>query len=224
MCSSDLASGTRPSDVATFAQGLRSSRAVLIYPDSAVVTLTNELGNQESFLVDSTYLAAARAAVAVSPQYDVAEPLTRKSIVGFNRLTRFLDEIDKNNLAIAGVTVLEDANQVIRVRHALTTNVDNRLTAEPTVTAIADFVQRRARATLDRFIGTKFLISRAQDVESTLTALLNSLVESTIIKSFRNVTAEPDPNEPTALRVSAEYAPILPLNYIVITFTLRANF
>jgi hypothetical protein len=153
----------------------------------------------------------------------VAEPLTRKSLAGFDRLNRFLDETEKNSLAQSGVTVLEDVNQIVRVRHALTTNVASVLVAEPTVRAIADFVQKRSRAVLDRFIGTKFLSSRAQDVESTLTGLLNSLVEANIIKAFRNVEATPDRNNPTLLRVRAEYAPILPLLYIELIYTIRTN-
>jgi hypothetical protein len=218
-----VASGTRPQDAASLARGLKSERVVLVYPDSAVITLQNALGQNETSLIDGFFLAVALGALACSPQYDVAEPLTRKPLAGFDRLNRFLDETEKNALAIAGVSVLEDANQVVRVRHALTTNVDTVLTAEPTVRAIADYVQQRSRARLDRFIGTKFLTQRAQDVESALTSLLNSLVEANIIKAFRNVEAIPDRNNPTLLRVRAEYAPILPLLYIELLYTIRTN-
>lgn len=217
------ASGTRPQDAQTLALGLLSSRAVIVYPDSAILSLPNELGVAEQFVVDGYYVAAAYTGLEVSPQYDVAEPKTRKRIVGFDRLNRSLDEIEKNALAVSGVTVLEDTNGTVVVRHARTTDPRSVLTAEPSVVAIQDFVQRRSREVLDRYIGTKFLLSRAQDVETTLTGLLNSLVESSIIRGFGGVDAQPSPIDPTALEVVAFYSPIFPLNYIRITFTLRTR-
>lgn len=217
------ASGTRPQDVQTIAQGILSLRALIVYPDSAILSLPNELGVAEQFVVDGFFVAAAYTGLEVSPQFDVAEPKTNKRIVGFDRLNRSLDEIEKNALAVSGVTVLEDTNGTVIVRHARTTDPRSVLTAEPSVVAIQDFVQRRSREVLARYIGSKFLLSRSQDVETSLTGLLNSLVESSIIRGFGGVDAQPSPIDPTALEVVAFYSPVFPLNYIRITFTLRTR-
>jgi len=157
------ASGTRPTDAQALARGLNSERAVLVYPDSAILSVQDELGQSTQFIVDGSFIAAALAGITVSPAFDVATPMTRQTLAGFDRLNRSLDEIEANNLAVSGVTVLEDAAPFLRVRQGLTTNVANRLTSIPSVIAIRDFVQRQARATLDRFIGLKFLQGREPD-------------------------------------------------------------
>jgi hypothetical protein len=91
------------------------------------------------------------------------------------------------------------------------------------VTQIADFVQQSARATLDVFIGTKFLASRTNDVEVSLTAMFNSLVQAEIVGAFTGIAANVDPDDPTILQVAAFYQPVFPLLYIEVTFNLRAQ-
>lgn len=220
-CIFGVASGTLPKDARSIALGLTNRRAILVYPDSAVVTLEDpQSGDERNFVVDGTYIAAALAGVQVSPQFDVATPLTRRTVVGFRRLNRSLDDVDKNRLATAGITVMEDRGSNLRVRDGLTTDMSSRFTSTPSIVAIADHVERQTRNTLERFIGLKFLADRSQDVELALTGLLNSLVEQQIIVGFRGVRAEPDPNDPTSLRVSAFYAPVFPLKYIPVTYTV----
>lgn len=222
-CVFGVASGTRPDDAKTIARALSSERAILVYPDSAIVSLEDELGNEVPSIVDGTYIAAAMAGSLTSPAFDVAEPLTRRRLTGFRRLNRTMDEVEKNQLAVAGVSILEDRGGVLQVRDGLTTNMASRFTSTPSIVAIRDFVNRQTRATLDRFIGLKFITSRAQDVEIALTGLLNGLVEQQIIAGFRGVRAEPDPDDPTMLRVSAFYAPVFPLKYIAVTYTIGSS-
>jgi hypothetical protein len=222
-CIFGVASGVRPQEAQALARGLRSERAVIVYPDSLIISLPDALGISRQFVVDGVFAAAAFAGLSVSPQFDIAEPMTRKSIAGFDRLNRSLDEIEKNSLAIDGVTVLEDNGGSVRVRHSRTTDPSSVFTSEPSVVAIKDFVQIRTRRVLDRYIGQKFLISRAADVETTLSGLLNSLVDSEIIRGFGGVSAVPSPIDPTALEVVAFYSPVFPLNFIRLTFTLRSS-
>lgn len=222
-CVFGVASGTRPEEARSIARGLDSERAILVYPDTAVITLDNGEGGSELFILDGTYLAAALAGVLVNPQFDVAEPLTRKRVAGFTRLNRQLDNPTKDALATDGVLVLEDSGSRLRVRDGTTTRVDTVFTRLPSVVAIQDFVQQQGRATLDRFIGTKFLVERPQDVANALSRLLSNLVEQDIILDFVPATAETDPNDPTLLRVTAFYAPVFPLKYIQITFTIGAQ-
>jgi hypothetical protein len=218
-----FASGTSPTTAQTVARGLNSSRIVAFYPDSAVVTLTDELGQSFESLIDGSFFGAAVAGAVVSPAVDVATPYTRRRIQGFTRIPRILDPVEANQTAVAGITLLEDLDPIIRIRQGLTTNMTSVLTRLPTVTQIADFVQQQSRAILDSFIGTKFLASRTNEVVVSMTGLFRSLVQAEIVGAFTGMTAEIDPDDPTILRFEMYYSPIFPLLYILMTFNLRAR-
>lgn len=218
-----FASGTVPTSAQAIARGLLSSRMVALYPDSAVVTLTDEAGNNVQNLVDGTFLAAAVAGSAVSPSVDVATPFTRRRIQGFTRLPRIMDLVEKNQTAMAGITVLDDLDPIIRIRQGLTTDMGHVLTRLPTVTQIRDYVQQSSRNTLDVYVGTKFLASRKNDVEVSLTSLFKQLAQAEIVAGYQGIVASVDEEDPTILRVEAAYAPILPLLYIMAIFNLRSR-
>jgi len=218
-----FASGTSPTTAAAVARSLQSNRILAVYPDSAVVTLTNELGESFETLVDGTFIAAALSGMAVSPSIDVATPYTRRQMLGFTRLQRQLDPIQANQTAVAGVTLFEDLDPIIRIRQGLTTDMNTLLTRLPTVTQIADYVQQQSRQVLDSFVGTKFLSSRVNEVEVSMTALFKALVQAEIVGAFTGVAAEVDADDPTILRFEAFYQPIFPLLYLVLTFNLRAS-
>lgn len=218
-----FASGTSPTNAQTIAKALLSNRMIAVYPDSAVITLTNEKGESFEQLVDGTFLAAALAGAVTSPAVDVATPYTRRTVQGFTRLPRVMDPVESNQTAVAGVTILEDLDPIIRVRQGLTTDMSNVLTREPTVTQIADFVMQQSRIILDSFVGTKFLASRTNEVEVTMTALFNQLVQAEIVAAYTGIAAEVSPDDPTVLLFSAFYQPIFPLLYLVLTFNVRAR-
>jgi hypothetical protein len=218
-----FASGTSPTSAQTVAKALLSNRIIAVYPDSAVITITNELGENYETLVDGTFLAAALAGSAVSPAVDVATPYTRRRILGFTRLPRILDPVEANQTATSGITVFEDLSTTIRVRHGLTTDMTNVLTRLPTVTQIADYVQQQSRSTLDSFVGTKFLASRTNEVEVSMTSLFKQLIQAEIVGAFAGITAAVDPDDPTVLRFEAFYQPIFPLLYLYLTFNLRSK-
>lgn len=218
-----FASGTAPTSAQAVARGLASNRMVAVYPDSAVVTLTDATGTNFNALVDGTFIAAALGGSAVSPAYDVATPYTRRRILGFTELPRILDPVEANQTATAGIVIMEDLDPIIRVRQGFTTDMTTLLSRLPTVTQIADYVQQQARVTLDTYIGTKFLASRTNDVEVSLTSMFNQLVQAEIVGAFTGISATVDAEDPTILRVEAYYQPIFPLLYIVITFNLRTR-
>ena len=218
-----FASGTSPTTAQTIARALNSSRTVAFYPDSGVVTLTDELGQSFESLVDGSFYAAAVSGAVVSPAVDVATPYTHRRVQGFTRIPRVLDPVEANQTAVAGITVLEDLDPIIRIRQGLTTNMTSVLTRLPTVTQIADFVQQQSRAILDSFVGAKFLAARTNEVVVSMTGLFRSLVQAEIVGAFTGMTASIDPDDPTVLRFEMYYAPIFPLLYIVLTFNLRAR-
>jgi hypothetical protein len=218
-----FAGGTLPTNAQAIAKSLKSNRMLAMYPDSAVVTLTDELSQSYDSVVDGTFLAAAVAGAACSPAVDVATPYTRRQILGFKSLPRVLDPMVANQTAIAGITVLEDLGVAIRIRQGLTTNMDNVLTRLPTVTQIADYVQQQSRSTLDTYVGTKFLAAKTNDVEVSMSALFKQLVQAEIVGAFVPFNATTDPADPTVMDVEGAYQPIFPLLYLVLTFILRAR-
>ena len=218
-----FASGTTPITAQTIAKALVSSRILAFYPDSAVITLTDELGQSYESLVDGSFFAAAVSGAAVSPAVDVATPYTRRKIQGFTRIPRIMDPVEANQTAVAGITILEDLEPIIRIRQGLTTNMSNVLTRLPTVTQIADYVQQQSRAGLDSFIGTKFLASRTNEVVVRMTSMFKQLVAAEIVAAFTGLTAAIDPDDVSVLRFEAYYQPIFPLLYLVCTFNVRAR-
>lgn len=218
-----FASGTTPTSAQSIARGLVSQRIVAWYPDAGVVTLSNELGETFETLVDGTFFAAGAAGAVVSPAVDVATPYTRRRIQGFTRITRTLDPVEANQTAVAGISLLEDLDPVIRVRQGFTTNMASILTRLPTVTQISDFVSITTRSTLDSFVGTKFLSSRTNEVEVSLTSMFRTMIQQEIVAAFTGISAEIDAVDPTTMNVNGYYQPIFPLLYLVVTYNLRAR-
>ena len=222
-CIGGFNAGTEPREAGADAQALEGTRMRLVYPDMATLTLSRADGTSDSYLVDGTYLASAVTGSTVSPTIDVATPWTGMRLFGFDQLGRVLDAVQQNQVAVKGITVLEDKPPVIRIRHGLTTDMANILTKTPTVITIADEVQRQARATLDRFIGTKFLPGVTSTIEIQLATTLKQLMEANVIAAYTGVSAEVDEEDPTVANVEAYYQPIFPLLYIVVTFNLRSS-
>ena len=218
-----VSSGTSPTTITQYAQAIGRTRFRFVYPDVATLTLSQADGTTTQYLVDGPFLASALVGSIVSPTVDVATPWTNRRLFGFDRLARVLDAVQQNQIAVKGVTVLEDQNLVIRVRQGLTTDMTNVLTRTPTVIQIADEVQQQTRATLDRFIGIKFLPGITSQIEGQLSNTLKLLVQAQIITAYTGVRAKVADDDPTVAEVEAFYQPVFPLLYIVVTFNLRSS-
>ena len=215
--------GTTPEQAQQFAKNMKSERLVGLFPDGAIIGLIDELGNVNEAVVDGSLLASAYAGLVVNPTYDVATPLTHKTLTGFRRLVRQVDAVTMNQTAVAGITVLEDLVPNILIRHAMTTNPDNVLTREPTVVYIKDYAQQQLRNALEKFIGIKFFPTVIQDVESKVDNIMNQMINQEIITAFTGTAAVQDENDPTILRIETYYSPVFPLNWIVLTLNLRVK-
>jgi len=215
--------GTEPEEMKRKAQTYNSENMVCIYPDSAIIGLVDEYGDEVEYVVDGSIVAAAYVGLNVSLAYDVATPMTRKYIVGFKRLGRYEDEITLNEITTGGVTIIEDFDPNMRIRHAVTTNMSNVLTREDNVTKIRHYVQIATRGALDRFIGEKYLDQLNGQVEDALAALFNALKEAEIISQVGSISTSTDESDPTIMRVEATYRPVFGLNWIVVTYTLRSK-
>lgn len=218
-----VAAGTTEEQAKTLAQTLSSDRMRLVYPDMALIDIEEANGSTKEYLIDGPMLAAMLVGSVVSPNVDVATPWTRRRLIGPSQLARTLDAVQQNLLAQKGITVLEDKPPFIRVRHGLTTDMTSILTKTPTVRLIADHVQQQSRATLDQFIGIKFLPGVLSQVEGRLARMMQQLMKQEIIALYTGLKATVDPEDPTTANVEAYYQPVFPLLYIVLTFHLRAN-
>jgi hypothetical protein len=218
-----VAAGTLPEAAGTLAQALGDMRMRLVYPDIAVITLTDNTGASKEELVDGPMIAAGLAGSVVSPNLDVATPWTGRRLVGYTQLGRVLDMVEQNQLAQKGITILEDRPPFLRVRHGLTTDMTNNLTKLPTIVLIADEVQQQSRAALEPFIGTKFLPGILTQVEGRLAMTLKQLVKAQIISAYTGVKATVSVDDPTSAEISAYYSPVFPLLYLLLTFGLRSS-
>ena len=216
-----VAAGTNPLGVQAIAKGLNSELMVVSYPDTYVISVSDDQGNLVDQLVDSSYMAAALAGTLTNSAFDVATPLTRRSIIGFKRLGRLLDPTEANQVAVAGVTIIEQVDTGMRVRHGLTTNVDTVITRTPSVTLTIHYVQQTMRKVLDPFIGQKLTGSLIKSVENSMTGAFSQLVDQTIVSKVSGIEVTVDDNDPTILRASAIYVPVFPLEYIVVTLSVR---
>lgn len=219
-----VASGTTAAQVLELAEGWKSRRFVVLYPDTVVILLQDASGVTEvESILDGSFLAAAFAGLRASPQYDVAEPMTRKRLTGFQRLGRRMTEPEMNQVAQGGVTVLTEVGTELVIRHCLTTDMSSVLTREYNVTTANDLVQRLARQVLDPFIGKKFLRGTEADVETAVGSMLINLVNADIISEYGSIRAQADRADPTVLKLNFLYRPIFAINWIEVNIFLRSR-
>ncbi len=218
-----VAAGTSPLGVQAIARGISSELMLVTYPDSFVVSVQDDLGNSVDRLVDGTLCAAALAGSTCNPSVDVATPLTRRQIIGFKNVGRVLDPTEANQTAVKGVTIIESVDSGLRVRHGLTTRLDNVITRTPSVTMTIHLVQQTIRRVLDPFIGQKFTGALLKSVESALVGAFQGLISSQIVGKVSNISVTTDENDPTILRAEAIYVPVFPLEYVVATLGIRVR-
>lgn len=216
-------SGTSPRQAGLISRAIGSTRVRFVYPDIATIRLTDALGTSRSYLVDGRYMAAALSAATTSTTRDPASPWEGISIVGFSSLGRRLDAVTANQVASSGITVLTENLPFLSVRHGLTSDMTNVLTRIPTVIQIDDEIHRRVRNVLSGFTGIKFLAGVLGQIEGQMSEMFKRAVAEQIISSFRGITVALDPDDPTAVLVTAAYRPVFPLLYIRVTFRVSVQ-
>jgi hypothetical protein len=218
-----VSAGTTPETMKTWANTLNSSRFRFVYPDSVFVTLTDGLGNSTEVLADGVFLLCGLVGLITSPNQDVATPWTGRNLQGYGALGRQLSIPQMNDLAVNGVTVLEEEAPLLKVRHGLTTDMSNLMTRIPTIAQIADAVQQGSRVELRPFIGTKDLGGQTSQVEGRINQFLKAYQKALLIVAYTGIEAVQDPNDPTSIEVEAYYAPVLPTLYLFLSYFLRAS-
>jgi hypothetical protein len=215
--------GTTALGAQSIAKGLNSELMIFTYPDSYVISITDNLGNSSQQLVDASYMAAAVAGSTCNPSIDVATPLTRRQIVGFSQLGRVLDPTEANQVAVAGVSIIEQSDNGMRIRHGLTTNPATVITRTPSVTLTIHHVQQTMRRVLDPFIGQKFTGALLKSAETAMTGAFATMIDQQIVTKVAGISVSVDPADPTIMRAEAIYVPVFPLEYVVSTLSIRVR-
>ena len=224
ICFFGFAVGTEPLDAASFADTMSFERMISVYPDGATVEIVNPDGSVSENVVDGSFVAAAVCGLNVNPVYDVATPMTTKTITGFTQLVRSLDETTMDMVATKGVTLIQKISSSFVIRHGLTTNMSSALTREVMIITIRDFIQQETRRVLKPYIGRKMTDNLVGEVSTTLGSMLKSAVNSQIIVDYKGVSAERDSVQPDYITVSAFYVPIFGLNWVSVEYVIRVKF
>jgi hypothetical protein len=218
-----VAVGTTALGVQAIAQGLSSELMTVAYPDSFVVTVTDTNGNSVEQLIDGSFMGAAVSGSTCNPAIDVATPLTHRQIQGFTSLGTVLDPTVANQVAVAGVTIIEQVLSGLRIRQGLTTRLDTVITRTPSVTLTIQYVQQTMRNTLDPFIGNKLTNATLTDIKNKVVGMFGQLIDRQIVQSVSGISVATSPNDPTIVLVDAIYVPVFPLEYIVASLQIRVS-
>jgi len=215
--------GTTSDQVISQCKNLATEKVTMVYPDGAVIGITDTFGNEVEYIVDGSLVAAAVAGLDVSPATDIATPLTNSTIVGFKHLYRRLDNVTASLVANSGCTVLEEQTPVIRILMYLTTDMSTSLTRDPRIVEVKHFIQQGVRTALNRYIGSKNLPKMQSQVKDTVGSYFKGLKQNEIIVDFKGINVTQNTSDPSTLDVEAYYSPVFPLNWIVVTLNLRQS-
>lgn len=218
-----FAFGTTPDAAISQCKGLATEKLTPVYPEAAVLSISDAFGNEVQYLVDGSFIAVAMAGLDVSPAYDIATPLTNKTIVGFDRLYRRLDEVTAALVANAGCTTLDQVGNAIRIKMYLTSDLSNAFTRDPRIVEVKHFVQQGLRSNLNQFIGQKNLPTVIPQITSAVNSYFATLKNTQLIVDFKGIHVYQDANDPSTVDVEAFYSPVFPLNWIIVTLNLRQS-
>jgi hypothetical protein len=218
-----FAVGTTSDQVIQRCKNIASEKVTALYPDGAIIGITDTFGNEVEYIVDGSMIAAAVAGRDASPVNDIATPLTNATVVGFKRLYRRLDNVTAALVANSGCTVLEEQTPVIRILMYLTTDMSTVLTRDPRIVEVKHSIQQGIRVALNRYIGAKNLPKMQPQIRDTVGSYFKQLKQNEIIVDFTGINVRQDDSDPSTVVVDAFYSPVFPLNWISVTLNLRQS-
>lgn len=218
-----FAFGTTPESAIQQCKAIKSEKLTPVYPEAAVISIPDAFGNEVQYLVDGSFIAVAVAGLDCSPATDIATPLTNKTIVGFDRLYRRMDEVTAALVANAGCTTIDQLGNLLRIKMYLTSDLSNALTRDPRIVEVKHYVQQGIRRNLDQYIGQKNLPSIIPQITNTVNSYFSILKSTDIIVDYKGIRVAQNPNEPSTVDVEVFYSPVFPLNWIIVTLNLRQS-
>ena len=210
--------------IRSYARSLKNARVVGVgNPALGVVLTDSNTSVGIEYAVDGSFAAAGLMGLSCNPANDVATSLTRQNVVGFSRPLTTFDDPTMNMMASDGLTMLVNNNGALQVRHYLSTDQSNPITANPICTSALDYTRQQFRTDLDQFIGRKLVDSLVSDITVVCNSRLRSLTDNNLISGYKNLVVIPDATDPTTVDVSVMIKPMFSLDYIMVTFTVTTS-
>jgi len=200
----------------SLAGALGSNRMGLVYPGKM-----NKILDEGEVVLDGTFLAAAIAGMMTSAEFDSAEPLTHKDLFGIVDVGISVLNVVKNQLATAGVMIVDKRGITPYIRHGLTTDMTTISGQEMSVTTSIDEVVKNLRKVLEgAYVGTKFLATLPSQVSMTMQTNLLQAIEDELITAFTDLQVKRNAIDPRAVDIKVKVMPVFPCNWLDIEMTL----
>ena len=166
------------------------------------------------------YLAVAVAGIICNPSYTAGEPISGKSLTGFDSVADIYTRYQKNRMASYGGMIIENKSGNYVIRHALSTDVSDIISAELKITRIEDSVAQTVSSSLESmFINTRNTGAQTiSDITSATKLILDSIVSIQDIVSYANLKVVQDSIDPRQIDVSFQIQPAWDVSWILITF------
>jgi len=192
-------------------------RTVLVSPGA--FKFANPVTGKQSF-IGGQYVAATIAGMLANAPVQI--PLTRKTVVGISDVAVYRNESEKTADSQFGLFVIESKNGSLRVRHAITTAVDNENNRELNAMRSKFFMINSIQRTLDsNVIGKLINDPRAPFIVRTqVMGSLNVLKSVGAITGYGSVSASKDPASITSMIVRFSYSLPYSVNNIDIVIAL----
>ena len=221
---------TTVSSYQALANGFNSSRVSVIYPPvvnfNPGLNTTNGLSNA-TINIAGYYVAAALAGLFVGQQPDISTPITNKQVLGFNDIPNQINLIDAQTsyLPYGVLVVRKKTDGNFWVLHGLTTNVQNWLAQEISISAIGDRLAQFVRTDLinSYLVGGPLTKNTSAAALATVQATLTNALSNGLIQGYQNLSFSVNQATPTTITVSFQYAPTFPINYIQANVSLNTQ-
>lgn len=200
------------------ANAINSNRVALVAPAS-MRYFAPELNRE--ILLGGQFLAAAVAGISVSQ--NAAVPLTRHNVRGFVGVGAKTEEGERNLQSQNGLMVIEETRRGrIQIRHGVTTDFTNILTREWNIIGQQDSMLYRLREYLDNdhLIGGIIDELTMANVKASADAALQSLVMDHVIRGYQDLKVRQVETQPDVLEIRFAWQPSMPLNYIVVRYSV----
>ncbi len=169
-------------------------------------------------------LVACALAGKIGSFLHAAYTTTNKDLVGFKvPRSRRLTRLQGNRLMDEARCIVLEPNAVdgAKVLWAITTdNTGSPTKEESSVLLARDYVAKRIRTEMEKYIGLLNLPSTLLDMTTTISNTLEAFKSANVIETYRGVRVDRHPIEPRQVNVFFEIRPAFPVNWISIEFAI----
>lgn len=207
------------------ATSIDSARLVLVYPPR--LQMFNSATSQITEVCGSYLAAACGGILSALP---VNTGLTKKQLSSFQGLSATLKQLMtktfKDSLSSAGVLVAEiDRLSRFSIRHGVSTDMTALNTREISMTRIADTLYAMVQTGMEAadLVGQPSTPEMSMRVKAALATILEQAKLSEVIVDYLDLKVRQQvapSGDPSVMECRFAYQPAVPLNYIVIQFSL----